>query len=75
ISHPKDYAELKEIQKTKRGFCRANWCGDQTCGEQIKEETGADVRGTREDIVEKPEGKCIACGSKAKEVVYIAPAY
>ncbi|MHA1367452.1 MAG: His/Gly/Thr/Pro-type tRNA ligase C-terminal domain-containing protein, partial [Candidatus Heimdallarchaeota archaeon] len=46
ISHPKDYAELKEIQKTKRGFCRANWCGDQTC-----------------------------CGSKAKEVVYIAPAY
>ncbi len=75
ISHPKDYAELKEIQKTKRGFCRANWCGDQTCGEQIKEETGADVRGTREDIVEKPDGKCIACGSKAKEVVYIAPAY
>lgn len=75
ISHPKDYEELKEIQKTKRGFCRANWCGDEACGEKVKEDTGADIRGTREDIKEEPDGNCIICGKKAKEMVYIAPAY
>ena len=75
ISHPKDYEELKEIQKTKRGFCRANWCGDEACGEKVKDDTGADIRGTREDIKEEPDGNCIICGKKAKEMVYIAPAY
>ncbi len=75
ISHPKDYEELKEIQKTKRGFCRANWCGDEACGEKVKDDTGADIRGTREDIKEEPDGNCIICGEKAKEMVYIAPAY
>ncbi|MHA1462438.1 MAG: proline--tRNA ligase [Candidatus Heimdallarchaeota archaeon] len=75
ISHPKDYEELKEIQKTKRGFCRANWCGDEACGDKVKEDTGADIRGTREDIKEEPDGNCIICGVKAKEMVYIAPAY
>ncbi len=75
ISHPKDYEELKEIQRTKRGFCRANWCGDDACGEKVKDDTGADIRGTREDIKEEPDGNCIICGKKAKEMVYIAPAY
>ncbi|MGC9777882.1 MAG: proline--tRNA ligase [Candidatus Heimdallarchaeota archaeon] len=75
ISHPKDYDELLEIQKIKRGFSRANWCGDEKCAEKVKDDTGADIRGTREDINEKPDGKCIICGDKAKEVVYIAPAY
>ena len=75
ISHPKDYEELIEIQNTKRGFCRANWCGDIACADKIKDETGADIRGTREDIQEEPDGKCIACGKDSREVVYIAPAY
>ena len=75
ISQPKDYDELVAIQQTKRGFCRANWCGDEACGEKVKDETGADIRGTREDIKEEVYGPCIICGKKAKEVVYIAPAY
>ena len=75
ISHPKDYKELVDIQKTKRGFSRVNWCGNEACAEKVKDETGADVRGTREDIKEKPDGPCIICGTKAKEVVYIASAY
>ena len=75
ISHPKDYKELVEIQKTKRGFSRVNWCGDEACAEKVKDDTGAEVRGTREDIMEKPDGDCIICGTKAKEVVYIASAY
>jgi prolyl-tRNA synthetase len=75
ISKPKTYDKLVEIQKTKRGFCRANWCGDEDCADKVKEETGADIRGSRYDIDEKPDGKCIVCGEEAKEVVYIAPAY
>jgi prolyl-tRNA synthetase len=75
ISHPKEYQELIDIQKTRRGFSRVNWCGDEACAEKVKDDTGADVRGTREDIKEKPDGDCIICGTKAKEVVYIASAY
>jgi prolyl-tRNA synthetase len=75
MSSPDNYEELVEIQKTKRGFCRANWCGDEACAEKVKEETGADIRGVRYDIDEKTDGKCIICGEVAKEVVYIAPAY
>ncbi|MFW9921753.1 MAG: proline--tRNA ligase [Candidatus Thorarchaeota archaeon] len=75
ISQPKDYNELLEIQKTKRGFCRANWCGEIECAEQIKNDSGADIRGTREDLKEEPYGPCIACGKEGKKVVYIAPAY
>ena len=75
ISHPKNYQDLVEIQNTKRGFSRVNWCGDEACAEKVKDDTGADVRGTREDIKEKPDGDCIICGTKAKEVVYIASAY
>ena len=75
ISHPKNYQDLVEIQNTKRGFSRVNWCGDEACAEKVKDDTGAEVRGTREDIKEKPDGDCIICGTKAKEVVYIASAY
>ncbi len=75
MSYPKTYDELVKIQETKRGFCRANWCGNKACAEKVKDETGADIRGTRYDIEEKPDGKCIICGDEAKEVVYIAPAY
>ncbi len=75
ISHPKNYQNLVEIQNTKRGFSRVNWCGDEACAEKVKDDTGAEVRGTREDIKEKPDGDCIICGTKAKEVVYIASAY
>jgi prolyl-tRNA synthetase len=75
ISEPETYAELIKIQQTKRGFCRINWCGDRTCAETIKDETGAEVRGVREDKTEKAKGDCIACGKKAMEVVYVSPAY
>ena len=75
MSSPKDYDDLVKIQNSKRGFSRINWCGDRACADKIKDDTSADIRGTREDIVEKPEGNCIVCGKKAKEVVYVASAY
>ncbi|MFX1560649.1 MAG: proline--tRNA ligase [Promethearchaeota archaeon] len=46
-----------------------------SCAEQIEKNTRGEIRGTRIDIEEKPEGVCVACGKVAKEVVYIARSY
>ena len=43
--------------------------------EEIKDRTGGEVRGTRIDVEEKPEGVCVACGKVATEIVYIARSY
>jgi prolyl-tRNA synthetase len=50
----------------------------QSCADNIKAETnGGEVRGTRIDIDEKPteDEKCVFCGKKAKEYVYVAKSY
>lgn len=75
ISEPKDFEELIEIMNTKRGFARINWCGNISCAEKIKDETSAEIRGTRVDIKESCEGKCISCNEEGKKVVYVSPAY
>jgi prolyl-tRNA synthetase len=70
----KTYDEFKNVLKEKGGFIRTSWCGDTTCEEKVKDETGATIR-----IVpfEKEEtfSKCFHCGQEAKEVVYFARAY
>ena len=39
-----DYAEFKDRIQKQGGFFNVGWCGRQECEEQIKEETGADIR-------------------------------
>ncbi|MFW9767865.1 MAG: proline--tRNA ligase [Candidatus Thorarchaeota archaeon] len=46
-----------------------------SCAEQIEKNTRGEIRGTRMDIDEEPEGLCVACGKVAKEVVYVARSY
>jgi hypothetical protein len=46
-----------------------------SCAEQVEKNTRGEIRGTRIDIDEKPEGLCVGCGKVAKEVVYIARSY
>ncbi|NHI89102.1 MAG: proline--tRNA ligase [Candidatus Thorarchaeota archaeon] len=46
-----------------------------SCAEEIEKNTRGEIRGTRIDIDEKPEGVCVVCGKVAKEVVYIARSY
>ncbi|MGY5881792.1 MAG: aminoacyl--tRNA ligase-related protein, partial [Candidatus Thorarchaeota archaeon] len=55
-------------------FCTTQMEG-LPCDEEIKDRTGGEVRGTRIDIEEKPEGVCVACGKAATEIVYIARSY
>ncbi len=76
--------EAKNMEELKRklrlgGFAKVDFCSidvdGEGCAEKIKEMVHADVRGVRFDKTEKPHGKCIVCGKKAKEVVYVAKAY
>ena len=55
-------------------FCSIDMDG-YSCAEQIEKNTRGEIRGTRIDIDEEPEGLCVACGKVAKEVVYIARSY
>lgn len=70
----KTYDEFKQILQDKGGFLKASWCGNSSCEEKIKDETGATIR-----IVpfekEEPFAKCLYCGKEAIEVVYFARAY
>jgi prolyl-tRNA synthetase len=55
-------------------FCSIEMDG-YSCAEQVEKNTRGEIRGTRIDIDEKPEGLCVGCGKVAKEVVYIARSY
>ena len=75
-----EYGELKNKIKTGRivrcCFCSMDMDGEK-CGDKIKTDTGAEVRGTDEEKNEKVKGgaKCIVCGREAKHVVYVARSY
>ena len=66
--------EFEEILKTKPGFIKAMWCGDQKCEETIKQNTGATARCMPFEQEELSDS-CICCNEKAKKMVYFAKAY
>jgi prolyl-tRNA synthetase len=76
IRDASDYAGLKDILETQRGFVRAPWCGDETCEDKIKEDTMATIRVIPLD---QPaggvEGGCVSCGKKGQVIAYFARAY
>lgn len=70
----KDAIESGKIVRV--GFCSVEKGGEK-CAEIIEKEIGAKVRGTKLKK-ENPSGKvskCVICGKKAAEVVYIAREY
>ena len=69
-----NYAEFKEIMKTKRGLMKAFWCENSDCETKIKAETKATTRVLPLDAKEE-EGKCIYCGKSALHRWYFAQAY
>ncbi|MEK6899247.1 MAG: proline--tRNA ligase [Nanoarchaeota archaeon] len=78
IKQASDMNKLKEVIESgsiaKCGFCSVDKSGEK-CAEKIEKEVGAKVRGTRFDEKQKVSGKCVVCGDKAKEVVYVAREY
>jgi len=66
--------ELEKGKIVKTGFCSVSMDSAE-CAEKIEKELNASVRGTKFSEKEKAKGKCIACGKKAQEIVYIAKSY
>ncbi len=72
------YGQIEDaLQKGK--IARISFCTTEmeglSCGEEIKDRTGGEIRGTRTDIEEKPESVCVVCGKPAQSVVYVARSY
>lgn len=76
-----DAISLDEIREIIDGnhAARINFCTlemeGETCAEKIKDVTGADVRGSRLDIDEKPTGNCPLCNEPATVVAYVGKSY
>jgi len=68
-----NYDEFKEIASTKPGFIKINWCGNETCEEQIKSDTGFKSRCIIEN--EEPTGPCAICEKTAKHRIYFGKQY
>ncbi len=66
--------EMKKLSEQENGFIKAYWCGNRTCEEKIKEETGITSRCIpfEED---NQEGICCVCGKKAEHLVYWGKQY
>ncbi len=77
----KDARNINEVKKIIKdgAIARCNFCSvdkdGEKCAEKIIKEISAEVRGTKLDEKIKPFGKCVVCGKKAKEIVYIAKSY
>jgi len=74
IQDAKDYPELKK-KLNEGGFVRVEFCMEEKCADKLKEDTGAEVRGTLFEQSTKAKGKCVICGKKAKEVAYVGVSY
>lgn len=74
-----DVKKLEELKELKGKIARVSFCHIDSKGEKcaavIEKETLSQVRGIRVGKKEKPNGKCIVCGKKANEIVYIAKSY
>jgi prolyl-tRNA synthetase len=80
IRSAKSLSDVKKILNSTKGFIRAPFCSLESDGEKcadiLQEKTsGGKVGGVLFDKNEKATGKCIVCGKKAKEIVYIAKYY
>ncbi|MEE8186138.1 MAG: proline--tRNA ligase [Nitrososphaerales archaeon] len=73
-TYAKEYSELMSYIQKDFGFVKAAWCGDESCEERVKDETGADIRLiplTREEA----RTTCVVCRKESKHVAYFAKAY
>jgi prolyl-tRNA synthetase len=78
IRESKNIKEMKKVL-SEGGIARCGFCSVEkegvSCAEIIEKDVKAEVRGKRLDEKGKAIGKCVVCGKKAKEIVYVARAY
>jgi prolyl-tRNA synthetase len=68
--------EIIETAKTKTGFIKAMWCGDEQCELDLKEKADISSRCIVTDDSENHiSDVCVCCGKKADKLVYWGKAY
>ena len=72
IYEAKTKEEFQDIAQNKPGFILIPWCGNTSCEDKIKEETGLKSRCIKEEI---SDGVCTYCGEKAKYKIYFGKQY
>ena len=72
-SNISNYSEFKEKISTG-GFFKSFWCGKQECEDNIKEETGADIRVIPLEN-ENKEGTCVYCNEPSTIIPIFARGY
>jgi prolyl-tRNA synthetase len=78
VSEAKTVEGVKRLIEERGGFAKFEFCSTETgekCADELKEKTGADIRGTRLDERQKPIGNCIVCGKKAGVIAYAGKSY
>ncbi len=76
---PSSYEEFTSLLEEKRGLILANWCGEESCEDGVKNKTRATIRCI--PFAEDAEngnmeaGPCIYCGREKGTPVYFARAY
>ncbi|MDI6643218.1 MAG: proline--tRNA ligase [Candidatus Hodarchaeaceae archaeon] len=70
-----DLGATKGIVKKRGGIARLPWCGQESCGKEIEEQTGGDMLGEELDGAQAPAGTCPICSKRAKTSVLVAKAY
>ena len=72
IKSASNYDEF--LSKAKEpGFIKVNWCGNTSCEDKIKDDTGMKSRCIIED--EDVDGNCVVCNSKAIHKIYFGRQY
>ena len=67
------YEDIKNIEATKKGFIKINWCGNTECEDKLKEDFNLKSRCLIEN--EEITGNCPVCGGKATKRLYIGHQY
>ena len=65
----RSHEEFLEIAKTKSGYIKAMWCGDEACENQLKDETGGVKSRCIPFVEDHLSDVCACCGKPARHMV------
>jgi prolyl-tRNA synthetase len=74
--HPAaDLKSARELLKKEGGIIRIPWCGQESCGKRIAEETDGEMLGEEIDSTPQPSARCPVCSQQARVNALLAKTY